>query len=665
MRCRMGRSGSILAALSISLSAVLACAGCSGARRVARVERERMTAAISIPERRASAPAGAEFPLTAPRDTLTVIGPDGREVALMRAIRDDSTGEMVATEQLDAAVVTARFRNVAERHGSVDLEFLITIPRGMHDPGWQLRFHPDMYILGDSVRLDDIVITGDRYRKAQLKGYQQYERFLSRIVDDTLHFVRWYELEVFLKRNLPEVYAFKEDSTIVSDETFRSAFGVTGREAVEHYTDRLALRRNESRRMRSDRKFRRYVKAPIVREGIRLDTVIRTMDGDFIYDYVQTVKTAPKLRKVDIVMSGEIFEEDRRIYTIPASDTITFYISSVSTLVDGTDRFITVVVPRNVEEKSVRRIDFRTGSSDIDEDLSGNAAEIVAIKDNLRRLMTDEKMELDSIIIVASASPEGEYRSNAALSYRRASGVSDYFNRFARYLEDSLAASRGVVIDFDGKNESVSRGDGEWKRIVFQSRSGGENWPGLDMLVDADTVLTSLQKAEYHSASMENDPDRREKLLSEKSFYRYLRDALYPHLRTVTFHCHLHRKGVQKDTVQTHIPDTVYMAGVEAIRNRDYEGALDYLIPYQDYNTALAYVALDRNASAAAILENCPKTAEVNYLLAILYSRRGDEKSAVECFLRSCDQNPSFIYRGNLDPEISSLIRTYDINFSD
>ena len=134
----------------------------------------------------------------------------------MRAVRDDN-GEMVANERLDAAVVTARFRNVAERHGKVDIEFQVVVPEAMQDGKWQLRFYPDMFILGDSLRLDPVIITGKDYRKAQLKGYQQYERFLASIITDTTRFVNIGQLEIFLKRNIPELYAFKTDSTEVSD----------------------------------------------------------------------------------------------------------------------------------------------------------------------------------------------------------------------------------------------------------------------------------------------------------------------------------------------------------------------------------------------------------------------------------------------------------------
>ena len=108
--------------------------------------------------------------------------------------------------------------------------------------------------------------------------------------------------------------------------------------------------------------------------------------------------------------------------------------------------------------------------------------------------------------------------------------------------------------------------------------------------------------------------------------------------------------------------DDVYQAGLQAIRDRDYERAVTLLRPYKDYNTAVAYCSMDYNASALSILEKLPRDDKVNYLLAIVYSRRGDERSAVECYIRSCQQNPAMIHRGNLDPEISQLIHQYGLN---
>ena len=76
----------------------------------------------------------------------------------------------------------------------------------------------------------------------------------------------------------------------------------------------------------------------------------------------------------------------------------------------------------------------------------------------------------------------------------------------------------------------------------------------------------------------------------------------------------------------------------------------------------MAYVALDRNLSALEILEPMPRTPQIEYMLAILYARRGDDQAAVQHYLNACGQDRSFISRGNLDPEISALVKRYDLH---
>ena len=593
--------------------------------------------------------------LKAQRDTFVVRDGD-KEILIMKAIKNED-GEMVAHDVLDAAVVTARFRNVAERNGRVDIEFQVIVPQSMQDSKWQLRFRPQMYIMQDTLDLDPVIITGAEYRKGQLKGYQQYEKFLATIVTNPDEFVNWWLLELFIERNMPDLYAFKTDSTYVSDEEFASVYGVTEKEAIEHYTDDLARKANNKRISRREKMYRKYVKVPIVTEGLRLDTVIQTFNGDFIYRYVQPIKTRPKLRKVDVVLSGDIYESDTKIYDIPMSDPLTFYISSLSAFVDNRERYLTKVIERRVEENTACYIEFASGSFEVDEKMGNNPGEIGRIKDNLMSLMQNEKFDLDSILVTSSASPEGTVKFNDRLSKLRSEGISEYFSKWMNHYQDSLERERGFAVDEEGNIIIQKR-----TQIPMIGRSNGENWQMLDRLVEKDTVMTEDEKKSYISYAEIKDIDQRERSLQSLGCYRHMREKLYPRLRTVRFDFHLHRKGMVKDTVHTTVLDSTYMNGVQAIRDRDYETALILLRPYNDYNTAIAYLCMDYNASAMQILQSIEKTAQVNYMLAVLYSRRGDEQKAVECYVRSCSQDPTYIHRGNLDPEISVLIRRYGLN---
>ncbi len=596
------------------------------------------------------------------RDTLKVTGPDGREVYVMNAVLDEDSGEMVATERLAAAVVTARFSNVAERGGTVDLRFSITVPAAMIDSYWQLRFHPEMHVLGDSARLDDIIITGSRYRERELRGYEQYRRFLSRIVTDSTEFIDYRDLEIFMERNLPGVYAFRNDSSYVTDWEFRSGFGVGAMDAVEHYTRKMALRRNERLKSRKGKMYSRYVKSPPVIGGIRLDTVIASGCGDFVYDYVQTLRVRPGMRKADISFSGEVLEYGRKLHDVPETEPLTFYISSLSALVDPVEKYVKRVITRNASVTEHRRIAFALGSSEIDSDIEDNALEIAGVESTLRKLVTDPLYELDSVTVVSFASPEGDAGYNARLSRSRAESVSRYFNSFLSDLRDSLEAEKGIELAISGEMLSAVASKGPaWQDIVFVPRAGGENWDSLDAMVCSDTLLTQEQKSVYFDSSSESSADARESFLRRQDFYPVIRERYYPELREVRLDFALSRKGMIRDTVTTTQLDTVYMRGVQCIRDYDYDTALSLLAPYADLNTAVAYLALDRNRSAFGILSGMEKTPAVNYMLALVYSRFGEDGNAVEHYLQACRQDRAFVNRGNLDPEISTLIRKYSL----
>ena len=694
--------GFIMTPILVIIIVLLLCQGCAGASKIQRVQTEAMRAEIGLVQQ--PMPASQVLDIARP-DTLVVHDDDGREMILMRAIKDEN-GDMVATDVINAAVVEARFRNVAERNGKVDIEFQIRVPREMQDEAWQLRFYPEMRLpVGagndecDTLKLDQVVITGAKYRKAQLKGYQQYEKYLASIVTDSTRFINMRMLELFIQRNIPNLYAYKADSTEVADEhfnsildtkvasSFASQHGVTGRDAIEHYTNTISKRLNARRWEQREKMYRKYVKAPIVHEGLRLDTVITAANGDFIYNYVQTIATRPKLRKVDVVLSGDIFEQEKRLYEIPETEPLTYYISSLSAFVDGLPRYKKQIISRRVEANTACYIDFEQGSDVILEDLSNNRFEMGRIKENLASLIENKMFDLDSIVVTASCSPEGSMKYNTRLSQRRSESVSRYFDAFIREYQEEMRKEAGAAYYFDSLDEEILRSaqndkmsaqndkrdaQNDSPEVRFISRSNPENWRMLDVLIAQSDSLTADQKREYIDICEVTDLDVREEMLSRKPYYRFLREVLYPRLRTVKFDFHLHRKGMVKDTIQTTVVDETYMAGVQAIRDRDYETAITLLRPYKDYNAAVAFCAMDYNASALAILEDPSLSlrmtrspdmdAQVHYLLAVIYGRQGKDQKAVEHFLKACKLNPTFIHRGNLDPEISELIKRYNLS---
>ena len=600
---------------------------CSSQRKLESLRRE--SAPVQLEMYRPQMPLPDVPIVTEHRDTLKVIGSDGREVIIMNAVKDEN-GEMVANDRLEAAVVSARFRNVAERDGKVDLRFDVIVPERMMDSNWQIRLHPFMSALGDTVPLDSITISGSRYRETQLRGYQRYQRFLDSIITDSSAFVKARDLEIFLKRNIPQIYKFRNDSSYVSEEEFTSSFGVTHRQALDHYTSRYKIRRNDRRAASVGKMYARYVKVPIVTQGIRLDTVLTGVDGEFIYSYVQSINVRNGLTRADIVMDGDIYREDTRILELGRTEPLTFYISSLSSLADERERYLTHVIERVVQANAVCWIDFAQGSTVVDTLLGNNAGEIGRIRENLNSLLEGGEYEIDSIRVTASCSPEGSFSFNRQLSLDRSKAIASYF--------------------------------GNLSQLRFIAENVPENWEMLRTVVATDDSLDSGQKEAFARLMDIQDPDERETALSRMPAYRYFREKLYPRLRTVRFDFCMHRAGMVKDTVHTTVPDTVYMQGVRALKEHDYQSAVTLLRPYNDYNTAVAYCAMGYNASAMQVLKDLELGDKEEYVMALLCSRNGEDATAVQHYLNACTLNPSFVHRGNLDPEISRLIDKYQLN---
>lgn len=550
---------------------------------------------------------------------------------IMNAIRDSETGEMVASDVIVASKVTARFRNVAERAGYVTIGFDITVPAAMADSRWQLKVRPKMLIQSDTLDLEPVYITGSGYRAAQLRGYERYRAFLATIITDTTDFVRLHQLEVFMERHFPETYAMKNDSSLVPEPMAENLFGVTQRDALRHYTSHLRRSLNERRKLRAGRLYGRYVKDPIVTEGIRLDTVLVGTDGDFTYCYEHTFRSRPHLRKVMVALDGDLYEMGEHLTALPFPGELTFYISSLSTLADLSTRYRMIVLERMVYDNTKALIDFEVGKSVVDTMLGDNASEIDRVRRCIENVLAREDLELDSLVIVASCSPEGSYESNRRLSRARSRAVMEHIGEYVpEEWRDSLVAS-----------------------------SLPENWRQLQLLVENDSLIPLQDRKEICSMiSTMKDPDKTERTLSRMSCYRYLREKLYPQLRSVRFDFYLHRKGMQKDTVHTTEVDSVYMSGVQALRDLDYKRAVSILRPYDDYNAALAFMSADYNHSALDVLGRLDdRDPKVCYLKAMVLSRLGQIVEAMKYFELCIAYDPYMEHRANLDPEMHQLVK--------
>lgn len=586
------------ARLIAGTAAVFVLGGCASTKKIDFIREKKLSAALTLPSEK-----DRREVLGSSRQSTAVSDEYGRTSYVMNAVRDDVTGEMTATETLDAAVLVARFRNVAERHGNIDMEFLIVVSDTLQDPAWQLRLDPLAVVLSDTLRLEPVFITGEDFRRAQIRGYDKYARYLQGLSRDSTRFVDHAQAGLFLSR----------------------AADVTSEEAARHYTRRILKKINARKALRKDELRHRYITSPIDPEFARLDSVCAGKTA-FLYLYSFALPTRPGLRRIEVSLDGAIYDRSSLVCRLPRSESVTYYVSSLSSMADSSMRYKRMVIPRTVRENVNVRLDFALGSSEVDSTLGNNAAVLASIRERLAAISGADEFAVDSLIVSASCSPEGSYALNSLLAQRRSHSVREYFGL-------SGAKVRGIA----------------------------ENWEMLDTLVRDCGFLSASSKGSYASLAAVRSPDRREERLRKERYYPQVRDSLYPLLRHVNFRAHLHRKAQVQDTVVTDVPDTAYMRGVRLLKDRNYDSALAVLSPYKDYNAALAYLALDYNATAAQILESLPGEPRVLYSLAISYSRRGREKEAVEKLLEAVEKEPSYKYRGNLDPEIAAIIRKYNL----
>ena len=558
-------------------------------------------------------------------DTLTMTGNDGRKYYLMRGTMD-STGTANLSEPLNEVVITAKFKNIAERNGSVRMAFDIHVPSTMLNPQWQVRLTPKAVLYEDTVSLEVLLLTGKQYKERQMRGYELYNRFLAGIITDTSLLMHTGLLETFIQRNIPRIAALRNDTALVDTDSIRGLYGISLEEAREHFMKTLAIQRNNIKKSQTDEKYRRFVKDPVITYGFRLDTLIGDNTEDFRYTYHQALGTRPGLRQIDVCLTGGIYYQGEKLYSIPPSEPVTFYVSSFATMTEDIQRYVTKVIERRVELNTRAAINFMAGRSDIDTGYMDNHAELQYIQSTISGLLSSGEYLADSLIITASCSPEGSYRFNSQLARKRAESIAGFI-------------------------------DGKDFRLI--ERHIPENWERLYDLIRKDSTVNDLTG--ILDICAETSHDKREHLLSAHPEYPYIKEHLYPVLREVEFQFCLHRKDMVKDTIHTTEPDTVYSAGVQAIKDRDYSKAVRLLGSYRDINSALAFLAIDYNASAMNILEDLPVSGKRDYLLAVAHSRNGNEKKAVEYFLSAVNQERSLRFRGNLDPEISRLIGKYDI----
>lgn len=249
---------------------------------------------------------------------------------------EDENGENVIRDSIIASVVTAKFTNISEHMGMVDIAFVIQIKSSSDfvKENTQVRLRPRLTVLQDTLDLDKVYLTSKVYRDWQDEGYEKYRKYSESIVHDTTLFIRNDLMNRFLDRNH---HAVLSDTTgyepYFLDTLSHGVYGITAKEASDHYVRHRAKIMNR-RRIDQDASVRaELISSPYETAGIRLDSVITAPTDDIVYMYEYSLQTKPKMKKVVLDLSGEVYDTKGNVYMIESPEPLTYYISSISSLV--------------------------------------------------------------------------------------------------------------------------------------------------------------------------------------------------------------------------------------------------------------------------------------------------------------------------------------------
>ena len=207
-------------------------------------------------------------------------------------------------------------------------------------------------------------------------------------------------------------------------------------------------------------------------QDARLDSLIENRTS-ISYYYSQEVPTEETSRKMLITLRGRVEGLDDSAYTLPPSDTLSF--------LDTLPRYRIRVIDKYVTVNDRYSLSFRTGDARLVDTLGNNARELARIAALMERIVAQREFHVDSIVLTASASPEGRRGLNERLSRARAEALRSY-----------LAGCFGRRAD-----------------RLLTIRSAGELWPELTAriardgrLAHRDEILGIIRRI--------GDPDRRE-----------------------------------------------------------------------------------------------------------------------------------------------------------
>ena len=371
--------------------------------------------------------------------------------------------------------------------------------------------------------------------------------------------------------------------------------------------------------------YNRYVAGGQKRRAEKLESTYKqTISFPYLND--------PRLDSV-LIRKGEI----RSHYDLSNSDTLTYTVTSMLSLLDNEPRYMLKIIDKYVEVRDRNYVTFPVGRATIIDTMGQNRVQLAKIERLMDTLINQYEFFVDSITITASSSPDGSVATNNRIAGER-----------ARAIKERLVRKFGQEVD-----------------TLIRTRSIGEDWTLLKRLIRHNSDVPNWEKiTDMIDRSRNLDVTEQQIRQQFPGDYAFMKEILYPQLRAVDFRYNLRRVDMVKDTVVLTVLDTTYMRGVQQLRDRDYVGALRTLNDYKCQNLAIVLLSLSYDEAAFEILEQLPpaeKNPRTDYLSAIALSRMNRPREGLEYYLKAIQADPVLKFRGNLDPEIQILYKQNNV----
>lgn len=402
-----------------------------------------------------------------------------------------------------------------------------------------------------------------------------------------------------------------------------------------YFFDQIAF--NEVAIARKDETFNSMVPFPYFEDKneFRLDTIAE-IGKDFMFYYEQDYPVTPGLKSVRIAMESRVKATDESGYNLPKADTLSYFISSLSQLIDTAFVYKKTMLHRNLYDKKTLNLKYKGAAGFTYEDsYATNKAEMAKFLEAFRTYNDNVDYTIDSISIHTTTALDGDYQKNTDLSIKRAKSLMDYFLKTL------------------SKEADVNN--------MFRTNARGEDWSGLvaelkkrNDIQNKDAILNMLANAVY--------PDQTEEEIATmyQGDFAIIKDSIYPILRKTNIIIDMHRTGLETDSLDVEYRSD-YEEGLRLLEAREYWKAIEILGNYPDYNAALCLLCMGYNEKAGEVLARLKQTPGTEYLYAILKVRQGKDDEAVQHLFTACEADPSKVYRTVLDPDINGLVKKYNL----